>query len=352
MDSLNKSVMKLNEILAAALLLVVVNSCSSYYYVVTDVNKDLSVDRTVYLETSDRSSETGFVSGDIWKESAVDIPFEVNFYDRTVTMGKICRASSDSVGALFFTSVEGQEDNPLLYPSETVSKRFRWFHTYYDYKAVFKGLDDVLPLAIDDYLTPQQRSLFFNGQNPPRGWNGVEMYYLLDDLNRKFVSWYSDAVFYVHCDMFKNYCSDRQRVILDKCKEDFMKGMDLDIVFVMEPDDFVARLAEIRPEAGFGDVYLANAAALAEEYEDAARLLSCFEYSFIHTVKLPGRYYDGNAADFIDGMPSWKVDAFRLLDGDFVLEAVSRKVNIWAFLLTFVLIALLLQPFAKVFARK
>lgn len=344
--------MKLNEMLIASLLLMTVNSCSSYYYVVTDVRKNLSAERTVYLETSDMASESGFVSGDIWTASAEDTPLEVDFYDRTVTMGKSCRASSDSVGTLLFSSVEGQEDNPLLHPSETVSKRFRWFHTYYDYRAVFRGLDTILPLSVDEYLTPQQRKLFFNGENPPRGWNGVEMYYLLDDLNRKFVTWYSDAVFLVHRDLLKKYCNDSQRVILDECKDDFMKGMDLDIVFVMEPDDFATRLAEIRPEAGFGDVYLANATALAEEYEEATRLLSCFEYSFIHSVKLPGRYYEGNAADFIDGMPSWKVDAFRLMDGDLVLEAVSRRVNVWAFLLTFALIALLLQSFAKVFARK
>ena len=64
-------------------------------------------------------------------------------------------------------------------------------------------------------------------------------------------------------------------------------------------------------------------------------------------MDMPGRYVDGNAENFIDGNSSWKVDAYRLMYGGLVLEATSRKANIWAFILTFAVIAFILQAFSK-----
>ena len=66
---------------------------------------------------------------------------------------------------------------------------------------------------------------------------------------------------------------------------------------------------------------------------------------------MPGEYFEGNAVDFIDGLPAWKVDAYRLLAGDLVLEATFRKANIWTFVLTFAVIAAILQAFSKLFDR-
>jgi hypothetical protein len=40
------------------------------------------------------------------------------------------------------------------------------------------------------------------------------------------------------------------------------------------------------------------------------------------------------------------------MSGDLKLIATSRQVNVWAFLVTFAAIALLLQVFAKVFAKE
>ena len=134
--------------------------------------------------------------------------------------------------------------------------------------------------------------------------------------------------------------------------DEFMKDMDRTLIFAMEPDDFVERLSEVHPDAGFDEVLGNNRDAVDSLYQKESELISYFGYSFVFNTRMPGRYYDGNAVDFIDGNPSWKVDAFRLMEDDLVLEAVTRKLNVWVFVLTFVLIILLLQLFAKVFARR
>ena len=44
--------------------------------------------------------------------------------------------------------------------------------------------------------------------------------------------------------------------------------------------------------------------------------------------------------------------SYRLMDEDLVLEATFRTLNVWAFVLTFALILLLLQVFAKLFSKR
>ena len=103
---------------------------------------------------------------------------------------------------------------------------------------------------------------------------------------------------------------------------------------------------------GFGKIYEANSDDVDEAYEREARIASCFETVFMYSISLPGRYVDGNALDFVEGNPVWKVDAFRLMCGDLTLEATSRKMNVWILILTFVVIAVVLQIFAKTYSRR
>jgi hypothetical protein len=123
-------------------------------------------------------------------------------------------------------------------------------------------------------------------------------------------------------------------------------------MFAMKPDEFEDRLATLLPDSGFGNIYEDNSEAIDQAYEKETEIIGCFETSFMYTVDLPGKYMAGNAVDSLSGSPTWKVDAYRLMAGDLKLFATSRQVNVWAFLVTFAAIVLLLQVFAKVFAKE
>ncbi len=342
--------MKIVYLLVAILLMTIINSCTTYYYVCTDVAKSLDVDRTVYTASADGSSvDFPFATSGHWSVTKLLEPYEVDFYDAKVKMTH----GASSSGRIGDVSLAGKDTyNPLLRPSENLDKRFRWFYTYYDYSAEFKGLKDMLPLPFEGYLTDEQLELFFRGTNPPEGWNGVEMYCLLDDINQNFAKWHSDATYYVMCDIFKPYCAKQQIVALDTLKYRFMEGKEREIMFAMKPDEFEDRLAAVLPESGFGNIYEDNADAIDQAYEKETEIIGCFETAFMYTVNLPGKYMAGNAVDSLGSSPMWKVDAYRLMAGDLKLIATSRRVNVWAFLVTFAAIVLLLQVFAKVFARE
>ena len=192
--------MKTVYLLVAILLMTIINSCTTYYYVCTDVAKNLDVQRSVYASSTDGSSvDFPFVISGRWSISKLPEAYVVDFYDTKVK--KTHEASSS--GRIEDVSLAGKNElNTLLKPSENHGKRFRLFNTYYDYSAEFEGLKDMLPLPFEGYLNDEQLELFFRGTDPPEGWNGVEMYCLLDDINHNFAKWHSDATYYVLCYIF------------------------------------------------------------------------------------------------------------------------------------------------------
>lgn len=334
--------------------MILVNSCVSYYYYVdTDVLDNLSVVRKVYGSSpNDHGPDMAFVKGGGWTDLEVASPFKVDFHDEVVEMTDGAAAHADDIGGLRFNTDSVNVSNPLLNPVETVGKRFAWFYTYYDCKVVFRNMREDLPLSLDGYLTDEQQALFFKGGNPPHGWNGIEMYCLLNDINRRFAEWYADAMYLILGDIYKSYCSDAQCYIIDYRKSGFMDGLSKEAMLVMEPEQFAARMEETVPESGLPELFQEYAKEMEAAYAEEISLLDRFPYTFVYSMSMPGRYIGGNAPDFIDGIPVWKVDGYRLLYDDVVMEAEFRKANLWAFLLTFAAIALLLQVFSKMFARR
>lgn len=332
--------MKNNHLLSALLSVFIVSSCTTYYYVQTEVGNDLSVDRNVHASGKDKAHvEFPFYLSDGWTVSKVSESIEIDFYDVREKMEYVAHKNASSIGEVNLAGME------------SIDKRFRWFYTYYDYRAVFDGLRDRLPIPFEGYFTEEQLELYFRGSTPPGDWNGIEMYCLLDSITRNFAEWYSDATYFVMCDVFEPFCTSGQIEALNALKDRFMEGMEHEAMFAMRPDEFEERLAAIAPEAGFGKVYEDNSREIEAAYEIKTETLDCFESSYMFAIDMPGGYLDGNAENFIDDNPAWKVDAYRLMCGDLILEATSRKVNLWAFILTFAVIALLLQIFGKLFSK-
>ena len=320
--------------IVSLLSVIVVNSCTTYYYVVSNFSDDLTVDRSVHVADDDAGSESCMV---------------VDFYETSEKMKLHTSMHGESIDAVSMKNLTAVD--PLLCPYESLDRRFRWFYTYYDYRAVFKSIMGMLPLSFDGYMTEDQLKLLLIGSDTPEGWNGVEMYYLLDDIAQRFARWLSDATYFAMCDIFEPFCTKEQIMILDTSKEKFIESTGREALFAMKPDEFDDRLSYVAPGAGFGRIYEQNSEVIDQAYEKKTEIIDCFEASFVFSAEMPGRYIDGNAVSFIGGNPSWKVDAYRLMYDDFVMEATSRKVNIWAFIVTFAAISVMLQIFAKVFSR-
>ncbi len=70
-----------------------------------------------------------------------------------------------------------------------------------------------------------------------------------------------------------------------------------------------------------------------------------FEKEFAYKLILPGKIIQPNNAIVQGDTLVWKLSAYRLIPADYVIEAQSRKANIWAFLLTGVIVLLAVGSF-------
>ena len=101
------------------LLMVLSTSCTSYYYVMTEFGADLSVERTVYSYSEDGSDVLpSFASGQDWRYSRLEEPFEVDFYDERVEMTGMSVMQCDDISEFRYLIGAGHEVDPLFSPVE------------------------------------------------------------------------------------------------------------------------------------------------------------------------------------------------------------------------------------------
>jgi hypothetical protein len=85
----------------------------------------------------------------------------------------------------------------------------------------------------------------------------------------------------------------------------------------------------------FSNVYKANEKDIDKMAEDRGRIVELFGYTMRNELIMPGKVIASNAMfQQGDSAVIWKVDAFRLLAGDYELAAESRIPNYWAFAAT------------------
>ncbi|MFT3903412.1 MAG: hypothetical protein QM727_09575 [Niabella sp.] len=228
--------------------------------------------------------------------------------------------------------------------SPALEKKFRWFYSYYTYREVFSGLPVKPPVPINRYLTKEEAGYWFTGQpDITRGMNGVEAKDLLDDIEAKANKWFMHNLFeFQYATLLGNLSlfpgSPDRKLMLEK----------KDSVFARSYDDFVN--ADIRIGIALNKYFQTKAfnplldnkderMKRIIEPEGVERFSRYFEAHINYKLIMPGELLRSNGVLTGDTL-SWKVDAYRLLNGDYTIEASSKKTNIWAWILSvFIILA-------------
>ena len=306
-------------------ILFTASSCASCYYVHTDVGRDGGLDRTFYFhrdpESVAKADRNG--AGNL-RALPADSVFTIDFFGEKEEMNM----AADSISG------------NLYHPEESLRKRFRWFYTYYDYKAVFPSLKEKLAIPLDSCMTRDEQELFLRGGRTPEGWNGIELYGTLDELNTAFFDWAGECLFKIHFETLCEYVSAEGKAALTAARDSLARLFRPEELIRMNMDDFALRAdAYVRkagsaPGLSFSGTYSRNREAIDLELEEKTAVQDYFSQTYLHRVTLPGKYFKGNPGRLEAGDPVWKIDAYRLLSDDLVTEATSRVPHPWAFLLT------------------
>ena len=294
-------------ILAASSLLLA--SCAEHYVATDTVNRNLDGSRQILTSTKDNVGFNG------WHKDSLATPQSFDF-----------RSEKDTMRYAYTTDiVHGQwtlknDSLPrMLQPEVTVGKSFRWFTTRYRYTARFPQLDS-LPVPVDKYLTPDEQKMLFTPNELPSDWTGTDIYDMLDELNTKYVKWWSHCLFEKEMAAYAACCDSTQRALLTQYHDTLLV-----LVLTSLPNEFksVGNVSTAFPELEFinkiNNVGFDALRRAEEQWNLDTRVL--------WRIAIPG----GRSTEHL-------VCANRLILGDYVLDEHSDIVNWWACALTLLVI--------------
>lgn len=331
------------------------NSCNIHTYkMTTKVNKNglihreiLAVADSAYLAGDKSSNPYMFALDDSWKEEKID---EDKF---NVKISKDFRN---------FNEVSAKKNLDLLAnPKESLSKKFRWFYSYYTYNAVYSSFNDKIPVSIDKYMTDEEQKMWFQGDfTAYGGMNGIELKDELDNVEDSFWKWYADNMYEMNYKAFEDVLKKQSSPFLSKitiAKDSiFKKNVEFIKKNDLTPVEFSTLLNKHFNTNYFATFYEENKNSIDTLYKENSAsmevLNSLFENVIIYQLIMPGKLITTNAPTYNTDTLVWNVDVARILTDDFELYAESKQVNTWAFIITGLLIIAAVFSVAKILRKK
>lgn len=346
--------MKTKNLLPVLLLAVSMVSCTTYYQVKTQVFPDGSARREVYA-----FGDSAFMAGNPvsnpfmfsldsgWTVTRFDSVRMHNYFGEREKINVCANKEVASVG-LFSEQVQPKDPmfRPLVAPHETLTKHFRWFYTYYTYTGVYPELAEKGPVPLKDYLSEPEQKLWFQGDDAAyQGMNGLEMKEVLDRLEEQFVKWYNRSLYEFSMEVMQPFIADMEQgdylprlaAVKDSLYQAYQpKSDDPDFSPVL-----VCQLLDTHFHTDrFSLLYKEKQQEVDKKFDEETRPIELFGVVIQYELKMPGQLISANTTFGNDDHFVWKVDAYRLLAGEYLLTAESRVPNIWAFILTGLLILL------------
>ena len=231
----------------------------------------------------------------------------------------------------------------------SLEKKFRWFYTYYTYKETYPKIETKFKTPIDSFMTKDEATYWFTGEpNIFKGMNGIEIREAVGSIENKYNRWFGknlwDNQFEI---LLKNYdlmttapvskdsllrCKDK--IFDDKVKDD--KDFDMEKIlnkyFKTKAFSIYWKTKE-SPLKKYGDDF---------EKQD---FISYFRKEFNYNLCMPGHVTPKENVVMNGDTLSFKLTAYRMIYNDYVIEAESRKANIWAFIVSGLIVALTIGSF-------
>lgn len=353
--------MKTNKIIPICLLLIGMTSCNTYHKMSTRINRDGTMERKIstladsaFMANHRNKSPFLFELDDTW---------EITRYDSTMTVGFLDDNMKFNVkAARKFSSPEAfrKEVRPiehldrLILPREELKKNFRWFYTYYTYNAVYTNLTDKLPIPLRSYFTDEEQQILFQSDMTAfEGRNGIEMYNILDDLSIKFEKWLQHCQFEIAYSALtlelRRTGENTYYPQLANIRDDIFKKMDSKTKDDISVETMIPLLNKHFNTTFFSTFYAGNKQRINETVEEKNELLAPFEHKIYFSLTMPGKVINANTILRDHDALVWKVDAYRFLAHDYTLQAQSRTCNVWAFIVTGLILLIAIYCFGRLY---
>jgi hypothetical protein len=262
------------------------------------------------------------------------------------------------IARLKYSSVEDMSVRFKLKPSYkwskmkvkySLEKRFRWFYTYYSYRETYPKIKTGFELPIEKYMTKDEALFWFTGKpNMLQGMNGVEIRSYVGGLEDKYNKWFA------HNNWNKEY-----KVLIDNYDQINIRPVTKERLELMRDTLFNScdkDLPDFKMEKSLNKYFKTTAFSVLWKGENSPMkkienklnnrdFIEYFSEQFNYRLIMPGKTTPPGDAVMQGDTILWKLTAYRMVPNDFTIEAQSRKANIWAFILTGLILIIAIGSF-------
>jgi len=231
----------------------------------------------------------------------------------------------------------------------SLEKKFRWFYTYYRYQETYPRIKVNFEIPIEKYMSKEEAQFWFTGKpNLLQGMNGVEIREYMGNLEDNYNKWF-----------MQNSWDDEYKVLINNYDMIDRKPVSKKKLALMRDTIFKSiseNLPDIKMEKSLNkyfktDVFTElwkNDNSPMKKYEkdfNNQEFVQYFGISFIYKLILPGKIIQSSDATVHGDTLSWRLTAYRMIHADYVIEAQSRKANVWAFILSCLILLVAIGSF-------
>lgn len=352
--------MKSNKFIILFVIISFLSSCGVSYRVVTTIDNGSAIEREVYAQADsaflagNRAANPFLFESEGWEVLPLDSLFSYDMFGNQVKLNVKAFKKVSDLSLLSKELISKEGYHSFTSPSESLTKKFRWFYTDHTYTAVFEKMQYELPIPVTNYLTEEEQRLWTQGDfRPYLTWNGIEMYNHLSGLDERFFDWYQRNYLEICLDLIASM-SDNRRIISPADRESLYKVLSKKGEAGDLSPELICRLLDEKYQTkDYSGLYKQQGVEIDNKLEEATSIVDRVSCELAYELVFPGTLVYADATFLDANRIVWKVDGLRLLFADYTLTATYRTCNPWAFVLTglFVLVALVSMVVLKKIVR-
>ena len=231
--------------------------------------------------------------------------------------------------------------------SGQLEKHFKWFYTDYTFTETFANEDSTLfPIPLSQFLSADTASFWFTGQpNLTRSLSGAEMKEMLDGIEKKVSQWSNANWFAEICKVISDHYDKVKNPPVSK--ERFISICDSLVMLpcVLNPKDSESveeGVFDLLHDVFQSDVYTEFLRSYEGGLGQYGGLLS---FGNNYDLVMPGRVLDAGMGEYDGEVIHYRLGGERMIPGDYTITATSRVTNVWAFIVTILVVLLAIGSF-------
>ncbi|MFM9838135.1 MAG: hypothetical protein ACKVOQ_07710 [Cyclobacteriaceae bacterium] len=334
-----------NNLLAGVLLVlfvVLLSSCEHAVEMKTIVHADGSLDKTIVLESADSTlAEHNYLGIDKPQGWQVDVQQINDNAKSRAEKKKQDKKFLYTFKKSFHTDTEANDE--LAKPSDSLFRitskfesRFRWFYTSMYYSDTYRAINR-FDLSTEDYLTEEDFQFIDNLPAEGKSISKADSLFLIG-LNERIFDHYGNRAYFdehykILTDLIKD---DPQREKLQAQHEAIFQSMDKrkDI-----EEDFLPKLADsLGVSIDFTSAEYKKRKLAAENKLKFASWAA--EGKYRHVIEMPNEIVAHNADSVRENTFYWSPSYLKFLFRDYTFFAETRKPNIWAWVVSLIVLIL------------